>query len=160
MAVVERGGLEGILVFEVGFWEIHSFRRLRRRWGRREESGGEEERVSVGEIGGFVVGAWLVVVVVVARWSDGSYAATACPKRFVGSATMPLAEKYSLRSRFRRIGLGAVVKGSFLGKETLKCRLTGALEIFDNRARHLRQIELHSGKLDATRLIPIGIFGY
>lgn len=91
-------------------------------------------------------------MVAVVRASGGSFAAAACSSRLVGRASMPLAEKYSLRKSFRRIGLGAAASGSFLDEEILNCRLAGAFGKVESRARHLKHIVPCSGRLGATRL--------
>lgn len=104
---------------------------------------------SEGEAGGFAVTASFVVIVV--RVSGGTFAAAACSSRVVGRASMPLAEKYSLRKSFRRMGLGAAASGSLLDEEILNCRLPGAFGKLESRARHLKHMVPCSGRFGATR---------
>ena len=73
-----------------------------------------------------------------------SYANAACWSRLFGNAATPLAEKYFLRSSFRRMGRRVFVIGSFRRGETLKQRLGTMFAVLDRRMRHLGQRELMS----------------
>ena len=53
---------------------------------------------------------------------------------------MPLAEKYSRRNNFRRMGFRFAVRGSLRGDETVYFRFAGPFDSLDSRAKHLRQI--------------------
>lgn len=121
-------------------------RRLRRRWGRRVEPG---EMASGDGIGESLVAAWLVIVV--SRGSRGSSVAPTCSSKLFGWAAMPLAEKYSLRKSFRRIGLGAAPIGACLSEDTVRCRFAWVSKAPESRARHLKHTEPFGGKCDATR---------
>lgn len=132
------GGRGGVSV------EAASFNRLRRRWGRLsvvEGVGGSTSRVAGGGVGlgpcsdGYVASP------------DCWYVDERCCSRLVGSAAVPLAEKYSLRKSFRRIGRGAVDMGSLERGEVVKRRLGTTLLAFDRRERHLGQMALRSSRL-------------
>lgn len=109
---------------------VGGFRRARRRWGRMsgvERVGGSTSRDSLGGLGA-------------AASSDSDagslvcwYADAACCSRLVGSAAVPLAEKYSLRKGFLRIGRAAVEMGSLWRGEMEKCRLETTFAAFDKR---------------------------
>lgn len=121
-----------------------SFKRLRRRWGRTsvvEGGGGSTSRDS---------GDGLRLGPLSDRYAGSPgcwYADERCCSRLVGSAAVPLAEKYSLRKSFRRIGRGAVEMGSLERGETVKCRLGTTSVAFDKRKRHLGQMALRSSRL-------------
>lgn len=70
----------------------------------------------------------------------------------MGRAVTPLAEKYSLRRSFRRIGLGVAVSGSLLEGETLKCRFGRTLAGLESRARHLKHMDVASSPLRVDRV--------
>jgi hypothetical protein len=132
------GGRGGASVVEV------SFRRLRRRWGRTsivEGVGGMTSRVSGGGLG---LGPFSDRY---AGSPDCWYADERCCSRLVGSAAVPLAEKYSLRKSFRRIGRGVVEMGSLERGEVVKRRLGTTVVALDKRERHLGQMVLRSSRL-------------
>lgn len=72
---------------------------------------------------------------------------------------MPLAEKYSLRKSFRRMGRGAAAMGSCLDEDTVRCRFAWVSGTAESRARHLKQTEPCGGKFNATRFGRSGIPG-
>ncbi len=132
------GGRGGVSVVRV------SFRRLRRRRGRTsvvEGVGGSTSRVSGGGLGlGPCSGRY-------AGSPDCWYTDERCCSKLVGSAAVPLAEKYSLRKSFRLIGRGAVEMGSLERGDTVKRRLGTMVVAFDKRERHLGQMPLRSSRL-------------
>ena len=119
---------------------------MRRRWGRRDELG---EIASGGGIGESLVTAWLIVVF--SRGSGGLSVAPTCSSKLLDMATMPLAEKYSLRKTFRRIGRKVAAIGSCLYEDTVRDRFAWVSATPESRARHLKQIEPFRGKFDAPR---------
>ena len=79
-------------------------------------------------------------MVVVSRGSGGLSVAPTCSSKSFDRASLRLAEKYSLRKTFRRIGLGDAAIGACLAEDMVRCRFAWVSEAPESRARHLKQI--------------------